>query len=124
MKVLEIQGKVSELVGEVKKQLDKDEFSRRFTVVEVDLDVYDISKTGFRFEASTFKEDVVGTYKLEGNYNNDNECILFKLAINRKVDGEVKTIHYEIFKNDEKVSCREDFFENDIESVKAPKIKL
>jgi len=123
MKLLQIQEQVSNLVGVVKGQLSNR--SRRVNrVVKVELDVSDIDETGFKFEADRFKKGVVGTYKLEGNYNYDNECILFKLAINLEIDGEVKTIHYDVFKNYEKTSFRPDAFENDIEDVRAPEIKL
>ncbi len=123
IKVLEVQQKVSSLVEIVKDQLSNK--SRRVNRgVQVKLDIFDIDETGFSFEASTFKKDVAGTHKLEGNYNYDNECILFKLAINLEIDGEVKTIHYDVFKNYEKTSFRPDAFENDIEDVRAPEIKL
>jgi len=123
MKLLQIQEQVSNLVGVVKGQLSNR--SRRVNrVVKVELDVSDIDETGFKFEADRFKKGVVGTYKLEGNYNHENECILFKLVINAELDEKVKTIHYEVFKNDEEVSFRPDVFENDIEGAKAPKIEL
>lgn len=125
MLIYDMQENIDNIVTKIMKTQEWKRRIRRRR--ETNLSIFDIKEDSFYFKSNkSFDYEMVGSYKVQGNYCSEREyTIFFNLTFIIEKNEKPVPIKYKVFiDNNNHVICEPDVYENSIESVTAEKLEF